>query len=188
MNASTACTAQRKLLTTGTSNFRRLRLACPLGSRTAEATPRPRPAGPCCLESNCGCRETPRRFDYESMGHGGPSQEFGMKYLCLVYPKEEVGPTAEQTRELFALRAAASEAGVYVDAGRLTRSDAATTLHNRSGVIVLTDGPFAEIEEHVGGYVMFDCPDLDAALDWAARIPGVRDGAIEIRPLMELNR
>ena len=108
-----------------------------------------------------------------------------MKYLCLVYPKDELGPTPEQTHEFLAFRSAAREAGVYVDAGALTPSGAATTLLARNGEIVLTDGPFAEIREHVGGYVMLDCPDLDSALEWAARIPR-RDGAVEIRPLREL--
>lgn len=108
-----------------------------------------------------------------------------MKYLCLVYPKDERGPTPQGTSDFLAFRSAALEAGVYVDAGALTPSDAATTLHNRDGEFVLTDGPFAEIKEHVGGYVMLDCPDLDSALDWAARIPGNVD-AIEVRPLREL--
>ena len=108
-----------------------------------------------------------------------------MKYLCLVYPKEERAPTPEQTREFLAFRAAGREAGVYVDAGALMPAEAATTLLDRNGEIVLTDGPFAEIKEHVGGYVMLECPDLDSALEWAARIPR-RDGAVEIRPLREL--
>jgi hypothetical protein len=109
-----------------------------------------------------------------------------MKYLCLVYPKNELGPTPQQTRDFLVFRSAAREAGVYVDAGSLTPSDAATTLRSRNDQIVLTDGPFAEIKEHVGGYVLFECPDLDSALEWAARIPGVVDGAVEIRPLREL--
>ena len=109
-----------------------------------------------------------------------------MKYLCLVYPKDELGPTPQQTRDFLAFRSAAREAGVYVDAGALKPSESATTLRSHNGEIVLTDGPFAEIKEHVGGYVMFDCPDLDSALEWAARIPGIVDGAVEIRPLREL--
>jgi hypothetical protein len=109
-----------------------------------------------------------------------------MKYLCLVYPKDELAPTPQQTRGFLAFRSAAREAGVYVDAGALKPSDAATTLQSRNGGIVLTDGPFAEIKEHVGGFVMFDCPDLDSALEWAAQIPAVADGAVEIRPLREL--
>jgi hypothetical protein len=109
-----------------------------------------------------------------------------MKYLCLVYPKDELGPTPQQTRDFLVFRSAARAAGVYVDAGSLTPSDASTTLRSRNDQIVLTDGPFAEIKEQVGGYVLFDCPDLDSALEWAARIPGVVDGAVEIRPLREL--
>ncbi len=109
-----------------------------------------------------------------------------MKYLCLVYPKNELAPTPQQTRDFLAFRSAARKAGVYVDAGSLKPSDAATTVRIHNGEIVLTDGPFAEIKEHVGGFVMFDCPDLDSALEWAALIPGGVDRSVEIRPLREL--
>jgi len=109
-----------------------------------------------------------------------------MKYLCLVYPTEEFGPTPTQVREFLSFRDEATAAGVYVAAGRLQPPDTATTLRDRGGEVVLTDGPFAEIKEQLGGYVLMDCADLDDALGWAARIPGVRDGAVEVRPLMEL--
>ncbi|MBV9100506.1 MAG: hypothetical protein JOZ46_07690 [Candidatus Dormibacteraeota bacterium] len=109
-----------------------------------------------------------------------------MRYLCLVYPTEEFGPTAEQARAFLGFRASAQQAGVYLDAGRLQPADTATTLRDHAGEYVLTDGPFAEIKEQLGGYVVLDCADLDEAVAWVAKLPGVRDGAVEIRPLMEL--
>jgi len=110
-----------------------------------------------------------------------------MRYLCLVYPAEDFGPTPEQKRDFLGFRRSAREAGVYLDAGRLRPADTATTLRDRDGEYALTDGPFAEIKEELGGYVVLDCADLDEAVLWAAKVPGVRNGAVEIRPLMELS-
>jgi hypothetical protein len=75
-------------------------------------------------------------------------------------------------------------AGVLVDSGPLQPSSSATTLRVRDGEPVVTDGPFAEIKEQIGGYYVLDCADLDEALRWAAMIPAARYGAIEVRPLM----
>ena len=111
-----------------------------------------------------------------------------MRSLCLVYPAEEFGPTPDQIRDFLSFRRAATEAGVYLDAGRLQAADTATTLRDREGAALLTDGPFAEIKEQVGGFVLLECPDLDQALEWAGKLPGIRNGAVEIRPLMELGR
>ena len=52
---------------------------------------------------------------------------------------------------------------------------------------LLTDGPFAETKEQITGYFVFECPDLDQAIAWARRIPGARHGAIEIRPILEMD-
>ena len=107
-----------------------------------------------------------------------------MKYLCLVYPPEGFTVTAPVARRFFALRDAMTEAGAFVAAGRLQPVDSATTVRVRDGETVLTDGPFAEMKEHVGGYLLMDCPDLDAAVEWAAQLPGA-EGGVEIRPLIE---
>jgi hypothetical protein len=110
-----------------------------------------------------------------------------MKYLCLVYPVDDLEPTPAQVHEFVAFRAAANQAGVFVDSGRLQPADSATTVRRVDQQTVLTDGPFAEMKEHVGGYVLLDCPDLDDALKWAAMIPGgERGAAVEIRPLLEM--
>ena len=109
-----------------------------------------------------------------------------MKYLCLVYPAEDFALTQEVTRQFYAFRKDATAAGVYGGAGRLEPADTATTVRVRDGEAMLTDGPFAEIKEAVGGYVLLDCADLDEVVGWVARLPGAQDGAVEIRPLMEL--
>ena len=106
-----------------------------------------------------------------------------MKYLCLVYPREDFRRTPEVARDFIALRASMVEAGVFVAAGQLQPVSSATTVRVRDGETLLTDGPFAEIKEHVGGYVLLDCADLDEAVAWVARLPGVQGGATEIRPL-----
>jgi hypothetical protein len=107
-----------------------------------------------------------------------------MKYLCLVYPPEGFAVTPPVTRQFLALRGAMRDAGVFVDAGQLQPVGSTTTIRVRDGETVMTDGPFAEMKEHVGGYVLLDCPDLDEALRWASRLPGAENGAVEVRPLV----
>jgi hypothetical protein len=63
---------------------------------------------------------------------------------------------------------------------------AATSVRVRNGKPLVTDGPFAETREHLGGYFLIDARDLDEAIGIAARIPGARVGTVEIRPVMEL--
>jgi hypothetical protein len=55
----------------------------------------------------------------------------------------------------------------------------------RDGETVTTDGPFAETKEQLGGYYMFECKNLDQAIEWAAKIPGAKTGSIEVRPIWE---
>jgi hypothetical protein len=107
-----------------------------------------------------------------------------VQYLCLVYPPADFAVTAPVTRQFLALREAMTDAGVFLSAGQLQPVDSATTIRVTDGEMVLTDGPFAEMKEHVGGYVLMDCRDLDEALSWAARLPGAERGAVEIRPLV----
>jgi hypothetical protein len=93
------------------------------------------------------------------------------------------GPTVE---EFMAFERAMIDAGVRVDGAALQSVENATTVQVRSdGERVVTNGPFAETREYLGGYDIIDVPDLDAALDWAARCPGAKYGRVEVRPLME---
>jgi hypothetical protein len=81
--------------------------------------------------------------------------------------------------------AATKEAGVLLAAERLAHADTATSVTLQGAQRLLTDGPFIETKEHLLGFYLLDVPDLDAALDWAAKMPAVRYGTVEVRPVME---
>ena len=76
--------------------------------------------------------------------------------------------------------------GVLQAGERLKPSATATTVRVRDGETLTTDGPFAETKDQLGGFYLVDCKDLDEAIEVAARIPDVRRGSIEIRPIMEV--
>nr|WP_229673753.1 YciI family protein [Nakamurella endophytica] len=98
------------------------------------------------------------------------------------------GAGAEPTVEEFqAYERSLVDAGVRVDGAALTGEDVATTVQVRAdGRRLVANGPFAESREFLGGFVLIDVPDLDAAMDWAARCPGARYGRVEVRPLLQL--
>lgn len=75
------------------------------------------------------------------------------------------------------------DAGVLVDGGALHDPDVATSVQVRGGRRVLLDGPYAETKEHLIGYYVIDVADLDAAIGWAAQVPNVRTGTVEVRPI-----
>jgi hypothetical protein len=76
--------------------------------------------------------------------------------------------------------------GQYVDAAPLQPTATAASVRIRDGKRLITDGPFAETREQLGGYFLIDAMDLDEAIGIAARIPGARIGTVEIRPVMEV--
>lgn len=106
-----------------------------------------------------------------------------MKYALLIYGADLVPETSEaEAREGWIEYArAAKEAGILLGAEQLTGTDAATSVRVRGGQRLLTDGPFLETKEHLGGFFLIDVPDLDTALDWAARMPHVASGTAEVR-------
>jgi hypothetical protein len=115
-----------------------------------------------------------------------------MRYLLLLYGDEsgwEGPPTDEAMAEMelwSAYSAAVTEAGVFVSGEGLEVSSAATTVRAAGGDIVLSDGPFAETREQLGGFYLLECRDLDEALEWAKRMPSLpRGGAVEVRPVMD---
>ncbi|HEY0495221.1 MAG TPA: YciI family protein [Kutzneria sp.] len=113
-----------------------------------------------------------------------------MKYALLIYnapeTRFEVSPEPDGAHdEWVAYFTAAREAGVFIAAEGLADVDTATTVRGSGGKILLTDGPFAETKEHLFGFYLIDAPDLDAAIEWASRMPVVRRGAVEIRPLLD---
>ena len=113
-----------------------------------------------------------------------------MKYLLQIYPHlepEEFERLSEDEREAIVDEyLAVSRSPGVVDGAQLQPADTATTVRVEDGETLLTDGPFMDAKEHVGGFLLFEADDLDAALDIAARIPAARmGGAVEVRPLME---
>jgi len=114
-----------------------------------------------------------------------------MRYLCLLVGDPDMAAPVPGTPEFAqmlsdyesATQAMAAD-GVLVDSGPLQPPAAAATLRVRGGEPLVTDGPFAELKEQIGGYYVLDCADLDEALRRAATIPAARYGAIEVRPLM----
>jgi hypothetical protein len=78
----------------------------------------------------------------------------------------------------------AAAAGALVDASELEETSAATSVRVRNGEALVTDGPYAEVKESLGGYYLFSCESLDEAIAWAAKIPAAwTGGAIEVRPV-----
>jgi hypothetical protein len=77
----------------------------------------------------------------------------------------------------------ATKAGVAIGGAELGSTRDATTVRIRDGETLVTDGPYAEVKEALGGYYLLECASLDEALDWAARIPGAEHGAVEVRAL-----
>jgi len=122
---------------------------------------------------------------------GAGRREANMRYLCLLVGEpgmDEPVPGSPEFMQMLSDYQSATQAmaaaGVLVDSGPLQPPSAATTLRVRDGEALLTDGPFAELKEQIGGYYVLDCADLDEALRWAATIPAASFGCIEVRPLM----
>jgi hypothetical protein len=76
--------------------------------------------------------------------------------------------------------------GVLQGGDRLRPTSDATTVRVRDGEVLTSDGPFAETKEQIGGYYLVDCKDLDEAIAVASKIPGAREGSIEVRPIWEM--
>jgi hypothetical protein len=113
-----------------------------------------------------------------------------MQYLLTIYIDESavdaVPPEqgVKVTEAYEALTAELKQAGVFLGGEGLQRTSTATTVRVRDGEPLLTDGPFAETREQLGGYYLVECADLDEAIGWAAKIPGAAWGAVEVRPVL----
>jgi len=115
------------------------------------------------------------------------------QYMLLIYEDTATAPDrdSEQAQQEFAEYGTFTEdinkRGLFVSGAPLQTTDTATTVRvNGAGDAVLSDGPFADTKEWLAGYYMLECPDLDTAVEQAARIPAARHGAIEVRPVMDL--
>jgi hypothetical protein len=114
-----------------------------------------------------------------------------MKYALLLYAtpgaRQAATPVADDgiIDSWLDYTVALKEAGALLGAEQLAQVDTATSVTLRDGDRLLTDGPFIETKEHLLGFYLLEVPDLDTALDWAARTPLMRYGTIEVRPVLE---
>lgn len=112
-----------------------------------------------------------------------------MKYMLLIYGTDQAWDEAGREAcyaESIELAHDLKAQGKFLATAPLHSATTATSVRVRNGKRVITDGPFAETREQLGGYFLVDVEDLDEAIDIAARIPGGRVGTVEIRPVMEI--
>jgi hypothetical protein len=111
-----------------------------------------------------------------------------VRYMALIYgdasrwesfSEEERDAVYDQYR---AFGDAGGAAGVVAGGAELAATGDATTVRVRDGETLVTDGPYAEVKEALGGFYLLECESMEEALEWAARIPGAEHGAIEVRP------
>ncbi len=114
-----------------------------------------------------------------------------MKCMLLLYANPSQAPhyTPEEAQAArqgwYDFLAEMKKAGVYITNDGLSPVAMARTVRVKNGKAVTTDGPFSKTEEHLGGYFMLDCKDLDEAISWAAKIPYAKNGgSIEVRPVV----
>jgi hypothetical protein len=112
-----------------------------------------------------------------------------MRYVLLIYGDEAAGSQAtpqEEEAVMAAYMAFGENFKSQITAGEaLLSTTSATTVRQREGKTMTTDGPFAETKEQLGGYYVVSCKDLDEAIQIASNIPGASTGSIEVRPVME---
>ncbi len=115
-----------------------------------------------------------------------------MKYLCSIFFDEKnldaLSESASQalTDESLAFDQTLRDRGHLLAAQALQPVSAATTVRIRSGKVSVTDGPFAETHEQIGGFLLIEAKDLNEAIQLASKIPSIRLGGIEVRPIKEL--
>ncbi len=117
-----------------------------------------------------------------------------MRYMLLIYgnekareavPAEELQHSMDQAQTVMV---EANRCGIFEGADALLPTGTATSLRKQDGKVLITDGPFAETKEQLGGYIILDCRDLDEALEWAGKFPAACGGigSIEVRPIREI--
>jgi hypothetical protein len=122
-------------------------------------------------------------------------QEEAMKYMMLIHqgaaptprsPEEWASLSEDEQKEVYGAYRAINETPGVSPGVQLAPPETATTVRVQDGKPLITDGPFVEMKEAVGGYLFFDADDLDAAIELATQIPAARmGGAIEVRPVVE---
>ncbi len=117
-----------------------------------------------------------------------------MQYLLLIYSDEKMDASmskAEQDAwmgEWFAYTEELRNSGVSTAGEALHPTSTATTLRSKDGKVITTHGPFAETKEQLGGYYVLNCKDLDEAISWVSKCPGVRTGSLELRPIVDFSQ
>ena len=113
-----------------------------------------------------------------------------MEYMLLIYDDEarRVSASEDDKQAMYAAYGAYTrsirESGNLLGGNALLPGSATTTVRVRSDETLVTDGPFAETKEQLGGYYLVDVGSIDEALEWAAKIPGAWHGSVEVRPVM----
>jgi hypothetical protein len=114
-----------------------------------------------------------------------------MRYVLLIYSDEVAGSQASPEEEEAVMAAYLAFGEKYksqiMGGDALLPTSSATTVRTREGKLLVTDGPFAETKEQLGGYYVVNCKDLDEAIQIASSIPGVSVGSVEVRPIMEFD-
>jgi len=118
-----------------------------------------------------------------------------MRYAILIYDENSANPPAEPPppevtqqvmNEYWAYTAMLNERGANLGGEALQPVQTATTVRVRDGKTLVTDGPFAETKEALGGFYLVEAKDLDEALEFAAACPGAKEGSVEVRPIWEV--
>ena len=111
------------------------------------------------------------------------------QYLLLIYgdPADAPGPDDQESfGRWMQYSTDLAESGAMVGGNALEPAETASTVRVRDDETVISDGPFAETKEILGGYYLIDVPDLDAALGWAGKMPNITYGSVEVRPIWEI--
>ncbi len=109
-----------------------------------------------------------------------------MKYILLIHsPAASTDRPADMLPRHAAFAETTARRGKLVDGAELADVSTATTLRRRGEDTIVTDGPYAETKEHLGGYYLIDCADLDEAIEIGRGVPLADGGSVEIRPLVE---
>lgn len=110
-----------------------------------------------------------------------------MRYLFLIYDNEAAAPPPDdaELKAWFDYTDELKAAGCMLAGEALQPVATATTVRGKGGKVITTDGPFAETKEQLGGFYLVECKNLDEATKWAGKMPHIKRGSVEVRPIME---
>ena len=117
-----------------------------------------------------------------------------MKYLLAIYHDEARWPGLDEAAqeaeidEYWRLDDEATSAGVFLASQALEPSESTRSVRIREGEVIVTDGPFAETKEQLGGFYLLECGSADEAIEWATKVPAARSGRVDVRPVLEFER